>query len=189
MRATRRPVPTSPVPSSAGSLIRPFQPTVERGFSKYTRITIEQVVGEPVGLLAQPVGVLAGGLRVVHRARADDDQQPRISAVEHVLHLAAAVQHGVVQVARSAAARGGAAPGSSAARSVSMRWSRTRCTSGMVTAVIFLPPGARGRCPEREPAACRKRKGSDDCRCLGPALAGVSQVMRSWPRHRREPAS
>ena len=33
-RASRRPVLTSPLPSRPGSLIRPFQPTVERGFSK-----------------------------------------------------------------------------------------------------------------------------------------------------------
>ena len=35
----RRPVLTSKVPSRCGSLIRPFQPSVVRGFSKYTRIT------------------------------------------------------------------------------------------------------------------------------------------------------
>ena len=38
-RAVRRPRFTSPEPSRPGSLIRPFQPRVERGFSKYTRIT------------------------------------------------------------------------------------------------------------------------------------------------------
>jgi hypothetical protein len=34
----------------------------------------------------------------VHRARAHHDEQPRISAPDHVFDLAAAVQHGVVQV-------------------------------------------------------------------------------------------
>ena len=37
-RAVRRPRSTSPEPSRCGSLMRPFQPVVVRGFSKYTRI-------------------------------------------------------------------------------------------------------------------------------------------------------
>ena len=39
-RASRSPSLMSKLPSSRGSLISPFQPTVVRGFSKYTRITI-----------------------------------------------------------------------------------------------------------------------------------------------------
>ncbi len=39
-RASRRPLLTAKVPSRSGSLIRPFQPSVVRGFSKYTRITM-----------------------------------------------------------------------------------------------------------------------------------------------------
>src|SRR6185312_5072089 len=39
-RARRRPLSIRKLPSRSGSLIRPFQPTVVRGFSKYTRITI-----------------------------------------------------------------------------------------------------------------------------------------------------
>jgi hypothetical protein len=39
VRASRSPALTSPEPSRCGSLIRPFQPVVVRGFSKYTRIT------------------------------------------------------------------------------------------------------------------------------------------------------
>ena len=42
-----------------------------------------------------------------------------------------------------------------------------------------------GRCPEREPAAVGKRKGSDMIvAASGRLWRGVSQVMRSWPRHR-----
>ncbi len=39
-RPRSKPVTISKVPSKWGSLIMPFQPTVVRGFSKYTRITI-----------------------------------------------------------------------------------------------------------------------------------------------------
>ena len=39
-RASRRPWSMRKLPSRPGSLISPFQPTVVRGFSKYTRITI-----------------------------------------------------------------------------------------------------------------------------------------------------
>ncbi|MNT87164.1 hypothetical protein D3C72_2275430 [compost metagenome] len=38
-RAVRRPSLILKLPSMCGSLISPFQPTVVRGFSKYTRIT------------------------------------------------------------------------------------------------------------------------------------------------------
>ena len=41
-RAERSPAAMSWLPSSRGSLIRPFQPTVVRGFSKYARITISR---------------------------------------------------------------------------------------------------------------------------------------------------
>ena len=41
-RATRTPLLMSKLPSSSGSLISPFQPTVVRGFSKYTRMTISR---------------------------------------------------------------------------------------------------------------------------------------------------
>jgi hypothetical protein len=43
----------------------------------------EQVVGEPFGLGAQLLGVLACGLDVVDAAGADDDHQPVIVAIEH----------------------------------------------------------------------------------------------------------
>ena len=39
--------------SRYGSLIRPFQPTVVRGFSKYTRITISSVSAYLVALSLQ----------------------------------------------------------------------------------------------------------------------------------------
>lgn len=41
-RAVRRPSLILKLPSMYGSLIRPFQPTVVRGFSKYTRMTISR---------------------------------------------------------------------------------------------------------------------------------------------------
>ena len=41
-RATRRPSLMRKLSSRYGSLIRPFQPTVVRGFSKYTRMTISR---------------------------------------------------------------------------------------------------------------------------------------------------
>ena len=39
-RANSKPFLILQLPSISGSLIRPFQPTVVRGFSKYTRMTI-----------------------------------------------------------------------------------------------------------------------------------------------------
>ncbi len=42
------------LPSRSGSLIRPFQPTVVRGFSKYTRMTISSCAG--VAARARPLG-------------------------------------------------------------------------------------------------------------------------------------
>jgi hypothetical protein len=41
-RATRKPWLMRKLPSMSGSLISPFQPTVVRGFSKYTRMTISR---------------------------------------------------------------------------------------------------------------------------------------------------
>ena len=41
-RAARTPASTSPEPSRCGSLMRPFQPVVVRGFSKYTRIAMSR---------------------------------------------------------------------------------------------------------------------------------------------------
>src|SRR5215218_4556295 len=40
LRAMYSPSLTAKLPSRGGSLIRPFHPTVERGFSKYTRMTM-----------------------------------------------------------------------------------------------------------------------------------------------------
>ena len=40
LRASSRPLRMLWLPSMSGSLISPFQPTVVRGFSKYTRITM-----------------------------------------------------------------------------------------------------------------------------------------------------
>ncbi len=75
-RAIRRPRFTSPEPSRPGSLIRPFQPTVERGFSKYTRITTSRSSDEPLGDRTQALGVLERR----RRRRAPSTGRPRPAA-------------------------------------------------------------------------------------------------------------
>jgi hypothetical protein len=50
----------------------------------------QQPVGVPLGLGDQPAGVLQSGLRIMHRARSDDDQQAVVLAVDHGLDLAPA---------------------------------------------------------------------------------------------------
>ena len=91
----RRPVLTSPEPSRCGSLIRPFQPIVVRGFSKYTRIAIRRSSRKRVRPALEPLGVVERGVDVVDAARPDDDQQAVVIAVEHRVHLRAAAQQHV----------------------------------------------------------------------------------------------
>ena len=67
-----------------GSLIRPFQPTVVRGFSKYTRMTRYKRVAHFGGECFQALGVFEGGLEVVDRAGADHDEQAMVLAIENV---------------------------------------------------------------------------------------------------------
>jgi len=78
-RARRRPVFTSPEPSSPGSLMSPFQP---------------KVVGEPTGDLAEPVGVVEGGGRIVYRTRADHHQEAVVGAVQHPADSPSASEYG-----------------------------------------------------------------------------------------------
>ena len=49
----RSPRCTSWLPSRPGSLIRPFQPTVVRGFSKYTRITTHRSSSSSAAVFAR----------------------------------------------------------------------------------------------------------------------------------------
>ena len=72
-------------------MIRPFQPVVVRGFSKYTRIATQQLV-LPSGSAgaAQPAGVVERRLHVVDAAGSDDDQQAIVLAVEDRVDLRAA---------------------------------------------------------------------------------------------------
>ena len=66
--------------SMYGSLISPFQPTVVRGFSKYTRITSEHRVARRVAPAApRRCGVFARGVEVVDRARTDHDEDARVA--------------------------------------------------------------------------------------------------------------
>jgi len=64
-------------------MINPFQPTVVRGFSKYTRMTIEQLPAEFPAQGRQPLRILASRFEVVDRARPHDDKEPAVFAGEH----------------------------------------------------------------------------------------------------------
>ena len=70
------------LPSRSGSLIRPFQPTVVRGFSKYTRITISRSAARRSFARFSRAAYSIAALHVVDRARADDHQQPVVRAVQ-----------------------------------------------------------------------------------------------------------
>jgi hypothetical protein len=54
----------------------------------------EQTVGESLGGRSETFGVLEGRLRVVHRARTDDDQQAVVDPVQYVGDRLATVHHG-----------------------------------------------------------------------------------------------
>ncbi len=75
---------TSPEPSRPGSLIRPFQPRVERGFSKYTRITTSRPSESRSATGRRRSAYSRAAFGVVHRAGADDDQQAVVDAVQDV---------------------------------------------------------------------------------------------------------
>ncbi len=77
-RARRKPSLMRKLPSRRGSLMKPFQPTVVRGFSKYTRITSSRSCRSCVGQRVQPARILERQLAVVDRAWPNDDQQARI---------------------------------------------------------------------------------------------------------------
>ena len=66
----------SKLPSRSGSLISPFQPTVVRGFSKYTRITISRSSAYLLPACQQPICIFQRGCRIVDRAGADHHDQP-----------------------------------------------------------------------------------------------------------------
>ena len=73
-------------------MISPFHPVVVRGFSKYTRITTSRSLLQLLGLRAETLGVVEGGVDVVHAARPDDHEQPVVLSVEDVRHALASPQ-------------------------------------------------------------------------------------------------
>ena len=81
-RARRRPSLMAKLPSRCGSLIRPFQPTVVRGFSKYTRITMQRSAASSSRQLGEAPGVVEARDRVVDRARPDHDDEPVVLAAQ-----------------------------------------------------------------------------------------------------------
>ena len=103
--------------------MRPFQPVVVRGFSKYTRIATNRS-GSLRRLRAQPLGVLQGGIRVVDAAGADDDQQPVVDPVEDRLDLVLAAQDELAISGRSGR-RSSRSAGVVSLETRSMRVSRT----------------------------------------------------------------
>ena len=94
LRARRRPSLIAKLPSRRGSLMKPFQPTVVRGFSKYTRITTSRSCSWRRGRGAQPARVLERRGRVVDRARAHDREQAVVGAVQHAVDRLARVGDG-----------------------------------------------------------------------------------------------
>ena len=70
----------------------PFQPTVVRGFSKYTRMTISSASPMRVAQRPQALRVLERGLRVVDRARPDHDGEAVVLAVQDAVQRAARVR-------------------------------------------------------------------------------------------------
>ena len=73
----------------------PFQPTVVRGFSKYTRMTISSSPGVAFALGDQALGVLQRRLGVVDRAWADHHQQAVILPMQDGVRGAPGVAHGL----------------------------------------------------------------------------------------------
>ena len=75
-------------PSRPGSVVRPFQPAGRAGLLEVGAHDDEQAVLVLPGRPGEPAGVVAGGLRVVERARAGDDQEPVVGPVEDGAGLA-----------------------------------------------------------------------------------------------------
>ncbi len=69
--------------SRSGSLINPFQPTVVRGFSKYTRMISSSVDSTRDRQLLEARRVLARGNHIVNRTGSDHHEQPRIAALQN----------------------------------------------------------------------------------------------------------
>lgn len=98
-RAMRRPLLMWKLPSMSGSLMRPFQPTVVRGFSLWKENWSSYKYAEPKKAIILQVGshdnlqirelrhfgpeefgILEGFVRVVNRAWTDDDQETVVVA-------------------------------------------------------------------------------------------------------------
>ena len=74
-RASRRPLLMWKLPSRSGSLISPFQPTVVRGFSKYTRMTISSAPSSRSRCSRSRPAYSSAAAVIVDRARTDDDRE------------------------------------------------------------------------------------------------------------------
>jgi hypothetical protein len=68
---------------------QPFQPTVVRGFSKYTRITISRSSSKAGNFLLQSRGVFDGRIDIVDRTRPDHYQQAVVGAVQDAVDVLA----------------------------------------------------------------------------------------------------
>ena len=106
--------------------MRPFQPTVVRGFSKYTRMTMHELVGELVARRAEAgraYSSAATGSWIEHGP--DDDDEPVVLAAED----AATASRPRLIVAEPRSVRGSSSrrmAGGSSGRKLSMRRSRVR---------------------------------------------------------------
>jgi hypothetical protein len=78
----------------SGSLIKPFQPTVVRGFSRYDAEVVLELVGERLEALA----VLDGHGGVVDRAWSDHDEQAIILLCDDLCGVLAALENGLLGV-------------------------------------------------------------------------------------------
>ena len=79
----------------SGSLIRPFQPTVVRGFSKYTRMMSNIVPSTRPRESPQVLRVIPCRRHVMNRARPDYNEKPGILALQNVPDRGARAKHRV----------------------------------------------------------------------------------------------
>ena len=76
----------SKVPSMCGSLIRPFQPMVVRGFSKYTRITMNSCLASSSRSVASRRAYSSAAASSWIEQGAHHHQQPLVLALQDVTH-------------------------------------------------------------------------------------------------------
>jgi len=73
--------------------MRPFQPTVVRGFFKINAHDDEHALAHFRGQRAEALGIFAARGKVVDRARTDDEEEARIFAGEDAADLRAGAGH------------------------------------------------------------------------------------------------